>query len=262
METPDNKSSFSHLIEQPKFFLPRMTNVFNIYGHNGCVNCIKWSHDGSLLISGSDDGTLKIWDMTKNSLKSNGHSTNCKNTLNGHISNVFSVEMQPAKPLSAAKIISGGNDSTLRIFDLKTGTNLHILRQFQKKICSISAPKTCFNTFIASSADGTVRHYDMREKFERCNENIGENKSNRILPQIFGGGFAQENQFKSIKNLLLDFSTDERNRYGVHSVDIHPLNASIFVVSIANGNSYLYDMRKISNTPLKSFINSYRNYQL
>ena len=31
-------------------------------GHNGCVNSVCVSPDGNLIISGSDDKTIKIWD--------------------------------------------------------------------------------------------------------------------------------------------------------------------------------------------------------
>jgi WD40 repeat protein len=36
------------------------------YGHAGCVNTIKFGHleNSSLLLSGSDDETLKLWDVS------------------------------------------------------------------------------------------------------------------------------------------------------------------------------------------------------
>ena len=34
-------------------------------GHEGCVNCLEWSEDGSLLASASDDCSVRVWSAAR-----------------------------------------------------------------------------------------------------------------------------------------------------------------------------------------------------
>ena len=53
--------------------------------HEGCVNCIHFSHGGELLASGSDDLHVVLWDWAKGKQVTKFDS--------GHIANVFQVSM-------------------------------------------------------------------------------------------------------------------------------------------------------------------------
>jgi len=37
--------------------------LITLTGHEGAVNSVAYSSDGSLIVSGSADGTVRIWDM-------------------------------------------------------------------------------------------------------------------------------------------------------------------------------------------------------
>lgn len=45
-----------------KSLIERLGLDFELSGHTGCVNCLEWNKDGSLLASGSDDFRVKLWD--------------------------------------------------------------------------------------------------------------------------------------------------------------------------------------------------------
>jgi WD40 repeat protein len=64
--------------------------------------------DGSRIISGSDDNTLKLWDAD---------SGNCILTLSGHSESVWAAAFSP----DGKRIISGSFDSTIKIWDAQTG---------------------------------------------------------------------------------------------------------------------------------------------
>ena len=76
--------------------------------HTDSVRSVAWSPDGSQIVSGSVDTTVRIWDATT------GENTR---TLNGHTGSVESVAWSP----DGSQIVSGSNDNTVRIWNAATG---------------------------------------------------------------------------------------------------------------------------------------------
>ena len=75
------------------------------------VNSVCFSADGDLLVSGSDDKTLKIWS------KGSSGTFECKSTLAGHTGLVAQVEF-----IDADTVVSSSDDGTTRAWDVATGT--------------------------------------------------------------------------------------------------------------------------------------------
>ena len=71
-------------------------------GHSGEVNCCAWSPNGALLVSGSDDTTLRLWTREGEPVR----------TLTGHSHYVFCCAWSP----DGALLASGSNDNTLRLW--------------------------------------------------------------------------------------------------------------------------------------------------
>jgi WD40 repeat protein len=116
--TPTNTSIFK------KFYhsgLPKVVcgvdkmwspELLQLQGHDGQVNSVAFSPDGSKIISGSDDKTIRVWDAST--------GIEMLPPLRGHDGSISSVAFSP----DGSKIISGSSDKTIRVWDASTGIEM------------------------------------------------------------------------------------------------------------------------------------------
>ena len=78
-----------------------------------------------MLASASEDCTIKLWDFP---------SGQCRQTLRGHDSLVFTVQFSP----DGQTLASGGADNTIRLWDIVTGQCRQILTGHTPSIWSIA----------------------------------------------------------------------------------------------------------------------------
>ena len=100
-------------------------------GHNKAVNGL--AVNGDYLITGSDDGNIKIW--SKNDFQ-------LIRTIEAHKEGVTVITMD------GDTIISGGNDNLIKIWDLKSGELLKVLKGHK---CFISSIAVDNNVIISGS---------------------------------------------------------------------------------------------------------------
>jgi WD40 repeat protein len=93
---------------------PRQLRTFS--GHEGAVHVAKFipNTDPPLIISGSGDSTLKVWEV---------ETGKCQQTLVGHSNTVYTV-----LAFSESRVISGSFDETIKFWDLETGICQQTLR--------------------------------------------------------------------------------------------------------------------------------------
>ena len=145
--------------------------------HGGCVNCVSWNEDASLLISGSDDMTVCVWSCgAKMPLKGSAFT--------GHVHNIFAAKFVPQS--NNAFCVTTSADGDVRLVDLERGFRgpppLHYgyrLRGANQPAveCSRSiwsgrgagmgmgitfVPKER-DTFLCAHQDGRVRLFDLRQ---------------------------------------------------------------------------------------------------
>ncbi|MBW4575960.1 MAG: serine/threonine protein kinase, partial [Aphanothece sp. CMT-3BRIN-NPC111] len=125
-------------------FLPQMKNVISrpsspaktinyenlalattLSGHSNWVHSVAFSPDGQSLASGSDDKTLKIWDVATGKVKS---------TLTGHSDRVYSVAFSP----DGQSLASGSDDKTLKIWEVATGKVKSTLTGHSDRVNSVA----------------------------------------------------------------------------------------------------------------------------
>jgi WD40 repeat protein len=84
------------------------SEVTTIFGHSDAVWACGFSPDGRLLVSGSEDRTLKLWEVP---------SGKCLRTLEGHGDGVWACGFSP----DGSFLVSGSWDGTLKLWEVDTG---------------------------------------------------------------------------------------------------------------------------------------------
>jgi sugar lactone lactonase YvrE len=107
------------------------------------VHSIAFSPDGSTLASGSDDTTIKLWDINSGELKT---------TLTGHTSSVHSIAFSP----DGSTLASGSDDTTIKLWDINSGEIKNTLTGYSD---SVSSPDG--STLASSSEDKTIKFWDI-----------------------------------------------------------------------------------------------------
>lgn len=98
--------------------------------------------ENPIVISGSLDNTIKLWDMT---------TGNCIRTLFGHVEGVWSLAYD------TLRIVSGSHDKTVRVWDLGSGKCMHALEGHNGPVTAVALGDT---KIISTSDDGDIRIWD------------------------------------------------------------------------------------------------------
>ena len=92
------------------------SQVATLSGHAGAVQSLTFSSDGTSLVSGGGDHTVKLWDVQTGGVAK---------TFFGHTRTIWSVSITA----DYTRIASGSGDYTIRLWDIGTGRCYHIIKQ-------------------------------------------------------------------------------------------------------------------------------------
>jgi WD40 repeat protein/serine/threonine protein kinase len=115
--------------------------------HTKCVTSIHFSPDGRCALSGSEDQTLRLWDV---------ETGRCIRTFVGHTETVRSVSFSP----DGRRTLSGSWDKTVRLWDVGTGRCVRAFEGHTEAVGSV-----CFSPdgqfVLSGSWDKTARLWDV-----------------------------------------------------------------------------------------------------
>jgi WD40 repeat protein len=113
---------------------------------NGDVYCAAFSLDGRLAMFGSNDSTVRLWDL---------ESRRELCVLKGHSNSVHSVAFSP----DGRRALSGANDKTVRLWDVESGLTVRVLKGHGATVYGVafSPDGRCA---LSGSEDGIVRLWD------------------------------------------------------------------------------------------------------
>jgi len=125
---------------------PVIQNIF--HGHSDPVESIAFSPDGSRIVSGSSDKTIRLWDAET--------GDPIGKPLEGHSSSVNSVGFSP----DGSRIVSGSFDKTIRLWDAATGDPIgKPLEGHSSRVDSVAFSPDG-SRIVSGSWDKTIRLWD------------------------------------------------------------------------------------------------------
>ena len=135
----------------------RITDFRHTEGNRYTNWSVAFSQDGTLLASGSANGTIKVWNVNTREEAA---------SLDGHTGQVLALDFSPDGTLLA----SGSRDNTVKLWDVTTWTNTATLEGHTDGIVSLDfLPGGKLAT--KSWRDGTVRLWDVQTRSQNSTIN-------------------------------------------------------------------------------------------
>ncbi|KAG7559784.1 WD40-repeat-containing domain superfamily [Arabidopsis thaliana x Arabidopsis arenosa] len=162
-------------------------------GHEGCVNAVEFNSTGDVLVSGSDDRQIMLWNWLSGSRTLSYPS--------GHCENVFQTKFIPFT--DDRTIITSGADGQVRLGQILENGKVETKRlgRHHGRVYKLAVLPGDPNVFYSCGEDGFVQHFDIR--------------SNSATMVLYSSPFTQgcRRHHSSSRIRLNSIAIDPRNSY-------------------------------------------------
>ncbi|MBE9104817.1 serine/threonine protein kinase [Nostoc cf. edaphicum LEGE 07299] len=183
-DTGEDVTKISSTLIKPRLQLPvpivldrqNWQCVQTLKGHSSMVHAIAISPDGQFIASGSNDKTIKLWQVGTGKLVrqlgrwSSSHSSMVNSVAFSPISSYLSYQGESGKSAGVAGLnrgilASGSWDNTIKLWDVKTGKEIRTLTGHTNWVNSVTFSPD--GKFLASgSADCTIKLWQVHTGIE------------------------------------------------------------------------------------------------
>ena len=181
-------------------------------GHNGCINSIEFNDDASLLITGSDDLKIKIYDTAS--------WKNVASVSTQHAANIFSAIMLP---FSRSVLVSCGLDGGICVSDIHSNTS-NVVHRYRFVMATKLMPLPQWGSghvAVCGFESGDIAFIDTRTK---------------LIPH---------------KAALIHSKGGTTQRIPINGIASHPHNPNIFAFASDIPHAQLCDIRYLANTSVE-----------
>lgn len=146
--------NFAHRLASAEDLLLRLDVVRKLNKHTGCVNTVSFNVGGDILVSGSDDRNIILWDWEVGRVKLSFHS--------GHMHNVFQAKIVPNT--EDRTIVTCAADGEVRCAQIHEGGSVEteILTKHRGRARKFAIEPESPHILYSCGEDGVVQHIDMR----------------------------------------------------------------------------------------------------
>ncbi|EOA16603.1 hypothetical protein CARUB_v10004776mg [Capsella rubella] len=195
--------NFSTRFAASEDLLRRLGLHKKLFKHKGCVNTVSFNADGDILLSGSDDKQVILWDWQSASVKLSFNS--------GHSDNIFQAKFMPFS--DDLSIVTSAADKQVRYSKiLESGqVETSLLGEHQGPVHKLAVEPGSPFSFYTCGEDGVVKHFDLRT---------------RVATNLF--------TCKEAKYNLIVY---------LHAIAVDPRNPGLFAVAGMDEYARVYDIR-------------------
>lgn len=156
-----SSNALTNRINGSIYSVERLSLLNKLEKHEGCVNCLNFNKTGNLLVTGSDDLHVIVWDWAK--------STPIQTVRTGHTSNVFQSKFFDNGRYdnqTGFNLITSSRDGEVRQISVCPSGSVKTrqLVKHSRAIHKIAIPDTNQNEILTAGEDAVIIRIDLREK--------------------------------------------------------------------------------------------------